>query len=853
MTDKPSDQPSGIAPIDRRKFLALGAGAAGLLAAGLPDISLLPRGPGKAAAAAPSPALDRSTLPIPDPPFTGKSGLTLDPAESVPDWGITEFVRPPEGAPNIMLVVIDDVGFGNPSTFGGPIQTPTLGRLAAGGLSYNRFHVTALCSPTRSALLTGRNHHHVAQGSVAEFSGPYPGYTALRPKDCAPFPQVLQMNGYATGAFGKWHLTPELAQGPAGPTDRWPNDWGFDHFWGILGGEAGQYDPVVTQDNTVIGVPTEENYYWPDDMAGKTIEWLHGVRAHDATRPFFLYYATGAAHAPHQVPPEWSAKYKGKFDQGWDVYRQQTFARQKKLGVIPADTVLTPRPDAIPAWEPLSADEKALYARQMEVYAGYQENVDWNLGRVVTALREMGELDNTVIICMWGDNGASMEGTTTGTFNEMTTINGVPLTPQEQLKLTEEHGGEAAWGTAAMAPHYAAGWAWAGNTPFQWGKQVASYLGGTRAPLVIHWPDNIRDRGGMRSQFTHCNDIAPTVLEIAKLPAPTSVNGITQDPIHGTSLAYTFRDAKAPERHTKQYFEIYGNLAMYKDGWWGASMLPRIPWDLTPATWAKFAPGVYDPLSQPWELYYLPDDYSQAHNLAAQNPAKVAELKKLFFDDAGSNLVTPLLGGLAGFFGIAPPSTGQTKWVYHGDVQNVLPGVIPPIFNRSYTITADLTIPRKGAEGVIVAEADDLGGFALFVENNRLVFAYSNLAVKEYRIQSTRRMPPGQVTVSAAFTADTEGAAGGGGTLRLRINGRPSGAGRIGSTVPGQFTVYSGMDIGRDNGLPVDLGYADKLPFAFTGTVRTVTFDIPQPTNRTTAETLHRTAVQGQVARGLVG
>ena len=828
-------------PMPRRRFLALGGGTAALLATGIPGGTALGSTPTAAAAlgstpaatalggaptevaALAAPALDRTTLPIPDPPFTGTRGLTLE--DSTADWSIIDSVRPPEGAPNIMLVILDDVGFANPSTFGGPIATPNFDKLAAKGLRYNRFHVTALCSPTRSALLTGRNHHHVAQGSVAEFSGPYPGYTALRPKTCAPFPEILQRNGYSTAAFGKWHLTPELTQGPAGPTDRWPNDWGFDHFWGILGGEAGQYDPVITQDNTVLGVPTEEGYYWPDDMAGKTIEWLHAMRAHDATRPFFLYYSTGAAHAPHHVPPEWSAKYEGKFDQGWDVYREQAFSRQKELGVIPADTELTPRPDAFQAWDSLSPELKSLYARQMEVYAGFQENADWNIGRVVDALEEMGELDNTVIICMWGDNGASMEGTPTGTFNEMTTINGVPLTPEQQIALTEEHGGEEAWGTARMAPHYAAAWAWAGNAPFQWGKQVASYLGGTRAPMVIQWPDRIRDRGGLRSQFTHCNDIAPTILEIAGLPAPTSVNGIAQDPIHGTSLAYTFEDATAPERHNKQYFEIYGNLAMYKDGWWGASMLPRIPWDLTPAAWEPFAPGVYDPLSQPWELYYLPDDYSQAHNLAAEHPDKVEELKALFFADAEANLVTPLLGGLTGFFGILPPPSEQTKWVYYGDVQNVLPGVIPPVFNRSWTVTADLEIPREGAEGVIVAEADDLGGFALFVENDRLIFTYSNLAVTVYRIESTTGLPSGRVTVSMAFRADSA-TAGAGGEVLLRINGRASGSGRIDSTVPAQFTVYSGMDIGRDNGLPVDLSYADKLPFAFTGTVKKVVFDL---------------------------
>jgi len=837
MTDE-----SPRAPMPRRRFLALGGGTVALIAAGVPGGTALASTPTAAATAlgstptaavrgsTPSANLaevaaapDRTTLPIPDPPFTGESALTLD--GSTADWAITQTVRPPEGAPNIMVVVIDDVGFGNPSTFGGPIQTPTFEKLAKKGLRYNRFHVAALCSPTRSALLTGRNHHTVAQGSVAEFSGPFPGYTAIRPRTCAPFPEVLQKNGYATAAFGKWHLTPEPSQGPAGPTDRWPNDWGFDHFWGILGGEAGQYDPVVVQDNTVLGVPTDKDYYWPDDMSGKTIEWLHAMRAHDATRPFFLYYSTGSAHAPHQVPPEWSAKYEGKYDQGWDVYREETFARQKRLGVIPRDTILTPRPKDIPAWDSVPADQRSFYTRQMEVYAGFQENADSNLGRVIDAIEDMGELDNTVIICLWGDNGASLEGTPTGTFNEMISINGIPVAPEDQIQLAEEHGGEEAWGTSRMAPHYAAAWAWAGNTPFQWGKQIASYLGGTRVPLVIQWPDRIRYRGGLRSQFTHCTDIGPTILEIAGLPAPTSVNGIAQEPIHGTSLVYTFQDAKAAERHTKQYFEIYGNLAMYKDGWWGASMLPRVPWDFTPTTMAQFEPGTYKPQDQPWELYYLPDDYSQAKNVAAQHPDKVEELKQLFFADAGPNLVTPLLAGLSTFFGVVPPQTEQTKWVYFGDVQNVLPGVIPPIFNRSYTITAELDIPRDGAEGVIVAEADDLGGFALFVENDRLIYTYSNLAVKVYRIESTRRMPSGRVTVSMEFTADSQ-TAGTGGKVRLRINRRPSGSGRLDSTVPGLFTVYAGMDIGRDNGLPVDFSYADKLPFAFTGTVKKVTFDL---------------------------
>ena len=416
---------------------------------------------------------DRTVLPIPDPNFGGAIGRTLD--TSVGDWTINLTPSPPEGAPNVLLVLIDDAGFGNPSTFGGPVSTPAMTRVAEQGLTYNRFHVVALCSPTRAALLCGRNHHTVGFGSLGEFPGPYPGYSASVPKDCAPFVRTLQANGYSTAGFGKWHLTPDHVQGAAGPFDRWPNAWGFDHFWGILGGEAGQYDPLITQDNHIIGVPEAEDgkeYYWPDDLTDQAVRWLHEVRAQDQEKPWFVFYSTGCSHAPHQVGVEWSDKYRGKFDQGWDVLREETFERQKALGVIPPDAELTPRPDALPAWDSLSDAEKKLYARQMEVYAGFQEATDWNVGRLLDAVEELGELDNTLVIYVFGDNGASMEGTLTGSFNELTMHNGLVLTPEQQLSLLEQYGGLDAWGTDAYAPHYAAAWAWAGNAPFQWGKQV---------------------------------------------------------------------------------------------------------------------------------------------------------------------------------------------------------------------------------------------------------------------------------------------------------------------------------------------------------------------------------------------
>ena len=564
---------------------------------------------------------DRTVLPIPDPNFGGTVGRTLD--ASVPDWTVNMMPSPPDGAPNVLLVLIDDAGFGNPSTFGGPASTPSMTRVGEQGLSYNRFHVTALCSPTRAALLTGRNHHTVGFGSIGELPGPFPGYTASVPKDCASFVRALQGNGYSTAVFGKWHLTPDHLQGAAGPFDRWPNAWGFDHFWGFLGGEAGQYDPVITQDNPTLGVPEGNRgreYYLPDDLTDQAARWLHTVRAQDQTKPWFIYYSTGCAHAPHHVAMEWSGKYRGKFDHGWDVLREETFERQKKLGAIPPDAVLTPRPDALPAWDSLSDSEKKLYARQMEVYAGYQENADWNVGRLLDTVQEMGELENTLVIYIFGDNGASLEGTITGSFNELTMQNGIALTPEQQLSLIDRYGGLDAWGTDAFAPHYASAWAWAGNAPFQWGKQVASHLGGTRNGMVISWPQRIRDAGALRSQFTHCIDIGPTILEAAGIPEPKVVDGIEQKPLEGTSFVYSFDDATAAERHTVQYFEIYGNRAIYKDGWWAACKLDRIPWDASPRSIARFAPGTYDPEQDMWELYYLPDDFTQAHDLAAKHP-----------------------------------------------------------------------------------------------------------------------------------------------------------------------------------------------------------------------------------------
>jgi arylsulfatase A-like enzyme len=766
--------------------------------------------------------IDRTKLPIRRPPFQGVVKRTLDGSE--PDWDYVAPLAPPDGAPNVLLILTDDAGFGNPGTFGGPIATPSLDRLAAGGLKYNRFHVTAMCSPTRAALMTGRNHHSVGYGMVSEFAGPFPGYSAMLPKDCQTFVKTLQGNGYSTACFGKWHLTPDHMQGPGGPFDRWPLGLGFDYFWGFLGGESGQYDPVLIENNSAIGVPQDEDFYLPDAMADKTIEWIHSVRAH-GDKPFFTYFSTGCSHAPHQVTKEWSEKYRGKFDQGWDKLREETFARQKELGVIPADAELTPRPESMPAWDSLSENERRVYARQMEVYAGYSENTDWNIGRVIDAIDEMGELENTLVIFIWGDNGASMEGTLTGSFNEWTMINGIPLTDEQQIQLVLKWGGLEAWGTDLMAPHYSAAWAWAGNCPFQWGKQVASHLGGTRNPMVVHWPNGFSGKSGLRSQFTHVTDVGPTILEAAGIPQPTHIDGVEQKPMHGTSLAYSFDDEAAAERHTQQYFEILGNRGIYKDGWWLSWMMPRIPWKADPETIRGFAPGVWKPEDDQAELYYLPDDFTQAVNLAEKHPEKVKELEELFWQEAEANDVLPLLGGLTTFFGMTPPQQRQTQFTYYGDVQNVASGMIPKIFNHSYTISAELEIPAAGAEGVIVAEADHLGGFSLFVQDGKLKHTYSFVGVLEFKQESESRLPTGNVSVRMEFAADAPKPATGG-EVTLFVNDEKVGGGRMEHTVPVRFTGYAGMDIGRDNGMPVDRSYADKSPFAFTGTVKKVIFDV---------------------------
>ncbi len=796
---------------------------------------------------------DRTKLPIPDRSFGGTMGHDL--GTSVGDWTIVPGPQPPDGAPNVLVVLIDDAGFGGPDTFGGGISTPNLTRVEQMGVKYNRFHVTAVCSPTRAALLTGRNHHRVGMGTIAELPGPYPGYTGMRPRSCTALPRILKENGYITAGFGKWHLTPGSQMGAAGPMDHWPMSWGFDHWYGFLTGAAGQYDPIITLDNTTIGVPEGKNgelYYFPDDITDKSIEWLHAVRAQDAQKPWMMYYSTGCSHAPHHVFKDWADKYKGKFDQGWDNYREETLERQKQLGIVPQDTELTERPDLFPAWDSLSDAQQQLYARQMEVFAGYSENADWNVGRLLDAIDEMGDLDNTLVVYIWGDNGSSMEGTLTGSFNETTFFNGIVLEADEQLKLIEKFGGIEALGGFHTAPHFAAAWAWANNAPFQWGKQMASHLGGTRNPMIVAWPDKISPDATVRSQFTHCIDVAPTVLELVGIPEPTQVDGIDQEPMDGTSFAYTLDDATADEQHTVQYFEMLGSRAMYKDGWWACAKLDKIPWDFSQETMQRFAPGAWDPEQDPWELYYLPDDFSQANDLAAEHPDKLAELKELFWQEAERNRVLPLLAAFSVWLGDLPPTPNISRFNYAGDVQNVQTTMIPRIYGQSYAIEADINVPDGGAEGVLVAFADFIGGFALWVDDKGMLnHTYQYLGVDTYKQTSTKPVPTGDVTVKMLFEID-EPKPGSGGKVTLWAGDEQIGDGKLDNTVSLLYTTYAGMDIGRDNGGVVDLAYEDKAPYAFTGTVKNVVFDL-KPEHHEHGQELHAAAQQAAVVAGIHG
>ncbi len=751
---------------------------------------------------------DRTVLPIPEPQYPHSTVFDVRNATPPPRFE----VRAPANAPNVLIVLIDDMGFGQSSAFGGPIHMPTVERLASNGLRYNEFHTTALCSPTRAALLSGRNHHVNNLGSITETATAFPGQTGQRPNSVAPLAEMLRLNGYSTAAFGKSHETAAWEVSPSGPTDRWPTRSGFDKFYGFIGGETNQWAPLLYDGMNQVEPSHDPNYHFMTDMTNQAIAWMQYQKSLTPDKPFFIYFAPGATHAPHQVPKAWIAKYKGKFDQGWDALREETLARQKRLGVVPPDTTLAPKPAAIKDWATLSADEKKLFARQMEVFAGFGEYTDTEIGRLIQAIENTGQLDNTLVFYIVGDNGASAEGGMNGLFNEYTYFNRVHETVPDILKHYDELGGPTTY------PHYAAGWAIAGDTPFTWTKQVASSYGGTRNGMAIHWPKGIAAKGQVRSQWHHVIDIAPTILEAAGLPEPKSVNGTVQTPIEGVSLAYTFADPKVPSRHTTQYFEIFGNRAIYNDGWL-AGTVHRAAWE------SKVRRPLEDDI---WELYDTRTDFSLANNLAAKHPGKLKELQDLFMKEAVKYSVLPLDDRLherfiAAQVGRPDLMAGRTSLTVYQGMIGMSENVFINLKNRSHTITAEVEIPKNGANGVILAQAGRFGGWSFYLQDGKPTYTYNWLGLQRYTVAAQQALPAGKATVRFEFAYDG-GGMGKGGTGTLFVNGTRVAAGRIDQTQCCAFSADEGADVGADEGTPVSEAY--NVPFKFTGKIGKVTIEL---------------------------
>jgi arylsulfatase A-like enzyme len=755
--------------------------------------------------------IDRTTLPVLEPKPPTYTELDARNAEAPPRFEVTA----PEGAPNVVIVLIDDLGFGAPSTFGGPLQTPTLDELAEGGLRYNNFHTTALCSPTRMALKTGRNHHQANTGSIMETSTAFPGYTGAVPNSVAPLAEVLRLNGYSTAAYGKWHETAAWETSVSGPYDRWPTHQGFDKFYGFIGGETDQWYPLIYDGVTRVTPPKMEEYHFTTDMTNQAINWVKAQQSMTPDKPFFIYYATGAVHAPHHVPKKWADKYKGQFDKGWDEVRNKAFARQKAMGLIPENTKLPPKARGIKDWDALSANEKKLFTRQAEVFAGFVEHTDHEVGRLVAAIEDIGELDNTLFIYIAGDNGTSGEGGSVGMFNEMTYFNGVAETVEDQLAKLDE------WGGPYTFPHMASGWAVALDSPFSWMKQVASDFGGTRNGMVVHWPKGIEEKGGLRSQFGHVIDIAPTVLEAATLPEPKSVNGTPQTPIAGTSLVYSFNDATAKERHTTQYFEIFGNRAMYHEGWF-ARTIHRAPWetrDLPPLA------------SDTWELYNTREDFSLANNVADEYPDKLKELQALFDRDAERYNVYPLDDRViertnANIAGRPDVMKGRTSLTLYDGMNGMLENTFINVKNKSKTITAELEIPEGGANGVLLTQGGRFGGWSLYMKDGKPAYTYNFLGLSRYTVAATKRLPPGKATVVLDFVYEG-GGLGKGGEATLSVNGKQVAKGRIDKTQPNLFSADETADVGLDNQTPVAEGIGiGRDETRFTGKIEKITVEV---------------------------
>ncbi len=764
-----------------------------------------------AAGAAAQTALDRTVLPIPDPKRPNFTEIDARKA-SMPR---RVDVKPPAGAPNVVIVLIDDLGFGATSAFGGPIRTEVLDRLANNGLRYNNFHTTALSSPTRAALKSGRNHHTVNMGFITEMATGFPGATGQIPNSTAPLAEMLRLNGYATGAFGKWHETAVWEASVAGPFDRWPTRQGFDKFYGFIGGESNQWAPFLYDGVTEVELPKDPNYHFMTDMTDKARSWIKYQKALSPDKPAFVYFAPGATHAPHHVPKEWIARWKGKFDQGWDRLREETLARQMQLGVVPPGTQLAPKPSAIKDWNKLSPDEKRLFARQAEVFAAYLEYTDHEIGRMLKAFDDVGEADNTLVFYIAGDNGTSGEGGENGMFNEYTYFNGVHEKVEDMLKRIDQ------WGGPETYPHMAAGWAVAFDTPFGWMKQVPADFGGTRNGMVVHWPQGIKAKNQVRSQFGHVIDIAPTILQVVGLPEPKFVNGIAQIPMEGSSLVYSFEDGSAKERHTTQYFEITGNRAIYHDGWY-ARTIHRAPWEAKPRR----------PLedNSAWELYDVRSDFSLVNNLATSNPTKLAELQGLFLTEAARYHVLPMddrvferLDAVA--VGRPDLMGGRTSITLAEGMTGMMEGVFINVKNRSLTITAELEVPADGGNGTVIAQGGRFGGWSLYVKDGVPAYGYNFLGLERSTIAGSNKLAPGKSTVVFRFDYDGGGTAKGGrGTLL--VNGEKVGEGRIDRTQAGIFSADETADVGIDLGTPVIEAIGAEADSRFTGRIPKLTVEV---------------------------
>ncbi|MFD1505055.1 arylsulfatase [Georgenia yuyongxinii] len=759
----------------------------------------------------------RSMLPIPDRPAPGLT--TYDAKHPDTSYPPIEPLVPPKGAPNVLIVLLDDVGFGAASTFGGPCRTPTADRLAARGLRYNRFHTTALCAPTRQALLTGRNHHSVGMGSITELATSAPGNNSVRPNTKSPLATTLKLNGYSTAQFGKCHEVPVWQTSPMGPFDAWPTGGGgFETFYGFIGGENNQWDPALYSGTTPVEPPAtaEEGYHLTEDLADHAIGWVRQQKALMPDRPFFIYFAPGATHAPHHVPKEWADRYRGEFDDGWDALRESTFARQKELGVIPEDAELTARHEEIPAWDDMPEELKPVLARQMEVYAGFLEHTDHHVGRLIDTLADLEVLDDTLVCYIIGDNGASAEGTMNGAFNELANFNGMAAleTPEFMRSKMDDFGGPDSYN------HYSVGWAWANDTPFQWTKQVASHWGGTRNGTIVHWPNGIQQAGGLRSQFTHVIDLAPTILEAAGIPEPTMVNGVLQSPMEGTSMLYSFNEADAPERHDLQYFEMFANRGIYHQGW-SAVTKHKTPWVMVGGVLPAFDDDV-------WELYDGNSDYSQARNLAADYPEKLAELQLLWLIEATKYNVLPLDD--RSMERALAESAGRPTLI-HGNSQMFFAGMgrlsensVVNIKNKSFSVTAEVEVPVAGANGVIIAQGGRFGGWSLYLKDGTAKFVYSVLGIHEFTTEAETPIPAGTHQVRMEFAYDGGGLAKGG-DVTLFHDGAEVGTGRVQMTQPMVFSADETTDIGYESGTTVTPDYTPATS-RFTGRINWVQIDL---------------------------